>query len=103
MYGLPVLSPRMIVLAVVAEGLLVLRMQIFGLNVISYRWLALSMHILTSIHAVYTLFVSRLQVSVCVHTAPSGTANTFSVVTVYRMFQVPGQINSLYRLLILGL
>jgi len=103
MYGLPVLSPRMIVLAVAAEGLLVLRMQIFGLNVYSYKWLALSMHILTSIRAVYTLLVSLLQVIVCVHTAPSGTANTFSVVTVYRMFQVPGQINSLYRLLILGL
>jgi len=28
--GLPVLSPRMIVVAVAAEGLLVLRMQIWG-------------------------------------------------------------------------
>jgi hypothetical protein len=93
----------MIVLSIAAEGLLVLRMQIFGLNVVSYRWLALSMHILTSIRAVCTLLVTRLQVIVCVHTAPSGTSNTFSVVSVYRMFQVPGQINSLYRLLILGL
>jgi len=61
------------------------------------------MHILTSIRAMYTLLVSRLQVISCVQIAPSGTANTFSVVTVYKILQDPGQINSLYLTLILRL
>jgi len=73
----------------------------FGGNVVSYRWLALSMHLLNSIRAVYTLLVSLLQAVSCIQTALPGTANTFSVVTVYKMLQVPGQINSLYLLLIL--
>ena len=54
------------------------------------------MHILTSIRAVYTLLVSWLQVISCVRTALSGTASTFRVVTVYKVLQVSGQINS-YR------
>jgi hypothetical protein len=78
-------------------------MQIFEVNVVSHLWLALSVHILTSIRAVYTLLVSRLQVIGCIQTAPSGTANTLNVTTVYKMLQFHGQINSLYRLLILRL
>jgi len=54
------------------------------------------MHILTSIRAVYTLLVSWLQVISCVQTTLSGIANTFRAVTVYKVLQVPGQINSLY-------
>jgi hypothetical protein len=73
MCGLPVLSPRVIVEAVAAEeGLLLLSMQIFGVNVVSHRWLAPSMHMLTSIRVVCTLLVRRLQVIVYVQTAPSG-------------------------------
>lgn len=99
--SLPELNPSMSAVAAAAEGLLLLRMQIFGVNVVSYRWLPLSIHTLTSILAVYTLLVSLLQGNGCVQTAPSRTANNLSVVTVYRILQVPAVINSLHRLLIL--
>jgi len=87
----------MIVMAVAARS----KDADFWGNVVSYRSLALSLHLLPSIHAVCTLLVSPLQVCSCVQTALSGTANTFSVV--YKMLQVPRQINSLYLLLTLRL
>lgn len=58
MCSLPVLSPSMIVVSVASRA----KDADFWGNVVSCRWLALSMRLLTSIRAVYTLLVSPLHV-----------------------------------------
>jgi hypothetical protein len=85
------------VVTVAVHRLLVLMVQIFGVNVVLYRWVVLSMQIRNSILAVYTLLVIRMQiiapsggggVTGCVQTAPAGTASAWSAVNVYRLLDI---------------